>query len=450
MAAQAMTSLFIPFLALVRKDLLLYFGNRRALVMGIVAPIAIAAFFGTLFDTRQPAGQLGVAITDQDMSPLSQRIVAALQADSGLKLSAMDAAAALAAVTQGKLPAAIVLPKGFGAAAPAALFGVAAKPVITIHHDPSQGAALALVRGLLSQHVMEAVSQAAFGSTGPGLDARLTAQLRDAVNTSPSLPATQQHALQDLFDSLARVQQGAASMAQMPASAAAGRQGGGLSLPFSTETRAATARIGQNYNSFAHSFAGMSVQFILFAGIELGTGVLLARRMGLWTRLRAAPISRSTLLGSRIASGALIALALLAAIYTAAFAFFGVRIQGSVLGFIGIALAFALLTASFGLLIAALGRTPEASRGLAVFATLLLVMLGGAWVPSFIFPPWLQTASLFVPTRWVIDGLDLMTWRGGDLQAALAPIGVTLGFALLFGAVGVWRFPTELDGGPGG
>ncbi len=95
------------------------------------------------------------------------------------------------------------------------------------------------------------------------------------------------------------------------------------------------------------------------------------------------------------------------------------RIDGSVAGFVGIAIAFALLTSSFGLLIAAIGKTPEATRGLAIFATLVMVMLGGAWVPSFVFPPWLQTASLVVPTRWAVDGLDAMTWRGLGFDAAI-------------------------------
>ena len=34
--------MFKPFRALVRKDLKLYFSNRRALLMSIVAPIAFA------------------------------------------------------------------------------------------------------------------------------------------------------------------------------------------------------------------------------------------------------------------------------------------------------------------------------------------------------------------------------------------------------------------------
>jgi len=142
-------------------------------------------------------------------------------------------------------------------------------------------------------------------------------------------------------------------------------------------------------------------------------------------------------------SGALIATLILLIIYTVAIAVFGVRIEGSVTGFVGVGIAFSILTASFGLLIAALGRTPEAARGLAIFATLILVMLGGAWVPTFVFPEWLQTVSLFVPTRWAVDGLDAMTWRGLGFDAALGPIAVMLGFSVLFGGLAIMRFDWE-------
>jgi ABC-2 type transport system permease protein len=175
----------------------------------------------------------------------------------------------------------------------------------------------------------------------------------------------------------------------------------------------------------------------------MGVGLLLMRRMGLWRRLRAAPVSRGLLLGSRVVSGTVIAAALFSAIYAAAIAFFGVRVDGSAIGFVSILLAFALLTSTFGLLIAALGRTPEATRGLAVLATLLLVMLGGAWIPTFIFPEWLQALTLVVPTRWAIDGLEAMTWRGQGLQAAWVPVGEMLAMSALFAAISVRVFAWE-------
>jgi ABC-2 type transport system permease protein len=189
----------------------------------------------------------------------------------------------------------------------------------------------------------------------------------------------------------------------------------------------------------------MSVQFILFMGIDAGVALLIMRQQGVWRRLRAAPVSRGVLLGSRCVSTALIALGILAVVYTAAIAVFGVRIEGSVIGFAAIAIAFALLAAATGLLIAAIGGTAAATRGLATFAVLILVMLGGAWVPSFVFPEWLRRVSLVVPTRWAVDGLDAMTWRGLPLAAAYAPVAVMLLFAALFALVALWRFDWEAE-----
>ena len=207
-----------------------------------------------------------------------------------------------------------------------------------------------------------------------------------------------------------------------------------------------TAGKGIEYNGYAHSFAGMGVQFILFMGIDVGVGLLLQRQRGLWKRLRAAPLSRGLLLGSRTISAAMIAALILVVIFAFARVVFGVRIEGSMVGFLGVCAAFSLMTATFGLMIAALGKTPEATRGLSIFATLIMVMLGGSWVPTFIFPAWLQKVTVFVPTRWAMDGLDAMTWRGLGLSAAVMPIAVLLFFTALFGSLAVTRFRWEVDG----
>jgi ABC-2 type transport system permease protein len=214
-------------------------------------------------------------------------------------------------------------------------------------------------------------------------------------------------------------------------------------VPFTTHEEAVTSRRGIRYNGYAHAFAGMAVQFILFLGIDFGITLLLQRQRGLWRRFRAAPLSRATLLGSRAVSGALISFAVLLVNFLFARLVFGVRVEGSLAGFLAVAAAFGLMTASFGLLIAALGKTPDATRGLAIFATLLLVMFGGAWIPTFIFPQWLQNITVVMPTRWAIDGLEAMTWRGLGFQAALAPVAVQLVFAALFGALAVMRFRWE-------
>ena len=77
------------------------------------------------------------------------------------------------------------------------------------------------------------------------------------------------------------------------------------------------------------------------------------------------------------------------------------------------------MASTFGLLVASLGRTPGGTRGVAILSVLLMVMLGGAWVPTFIFPAWLQRLTVVIPARWAVDGLDAMTWRGLGMGAAV-------------------------------
>jgi len=80
-----------------------------------------------------------------------------------------------------------------------------------------------------------------------------------------------------------------------------------------------------------------------------------------------------------------------------------------VLGFLLLAVSCAAMASTFGLLIASLGRAPAGTRGVSIPAVLMMVMLGGAWVPTFIFPVWLQRLTVVVPARWAVDRLDAMT-----------------------------------------
>lgn len=374
------------FLALVRKDLHQYLGNRRALIMSLVAPVLIAAFFGSLFSGESKVTQVPIAVTDLDRSEISRKVVERFKADTTVRVSELREAPALAEVRAGTQRAAITLPVGFGAQAQQALMGMGPRPEIVLVYDPSQATVLPLVRGLMAQHVMGPIGEA----------------------------------------------MGSASR----------------SAPFATKEVEATGSDGEKrgYNSYAHAFAGMGVQFILLLGVDVGVTFLLMRRSALWQRLRASPISKAQLLGSRMLSCAVIALGVFLAIFAVAIFGFKVRVLGSAIGLLAVMVAFALMTACFGLMIAAIGRTPEVTRGLAILVTLLLVMVGGAWVPSFLFPPWLQTLSAWTPTHWAVEGLDAMTWRAQPLAAALTPVMALMGFAAAFAAVTLATFRWEEQG----
>lgn len=425
------------FFALVRKDLILFLSDRRALLVSLVLPIVIAAFFGYIFSgTSSKGSAIEIALVQQDTSESARKIAEGLKADSTLKVKPMALAAAERTVRKGELKVAVVIPAGFGEAAGSALFGAGEKPEIGLLYDPSQPAVLAMVKGLLTQHVMQVVSAEMFGGQqGLRFTERGLRELAESGRTDPPTVA-----LRNLLGSVLAFQ----SLPQ-PAPGAAPQVPGGLSMPFTTRDRQlSSASLERGYDGYAHSFAGMGVQFILFLGIDTGIGILLARRSGVWSRLLAAPVTLTGVLLARVVSATVIAFSLLVVIFGVGVAAFGVHVA-SVGGFVGVALAFSLMTAGFGLFIAAFGKTPEAARGIAVFATLMMVMLGGAWMPSFLFPEWMQRLTLVIPTRWAIDGFDAVTWRGLGMEAALPAMAVQLLFAAAFGGLAIWRFSREQD-----
>ena len=421
------------FLALVRKDLQLFFSDRRAVILTFAVPIAIASFFGSIFrgsgDNDEPA-TIPIAIVDRDGSAISKAIVAGIRADKSLATSTPAQDEARGAVQRGDVAVAVIVPPGFGDAAGRAFLSQGDKPQVDLLFDPSRGAELAMVRGVLTGHVMEAVGKEVFG----GAQGRAIVDETLSQLDASALPAGTRDTLRVLLQSVRQLNE---------QSGTAGGGGGAITVPYRVKEDAVTGGANSQYNGYAHSFAGMGIQFLLFAAIELAMGILIERQLGIWKRFRSAPLSRFTLLGARGASGTIITLLTLLVSFAFAMIVFGVRIHGSVIGFAAIAVACSIMAATFGLFVAALGKTAAPTRRVATFAVLIMVMLGGAWVPSFVFPAWLQRITVVIPARWAVDGLDAMTWRGLGLDAAIMPTLVLLGFAVLFAALTVVKFRWE-------
>ena len=143
---------------MIRKDLLIFFSDRRSVIVSFVVPIAIATFFGAIFSgssgDREPA-KIDVAMIDLDASPISKGIVTGAQGDKNLRVSLPSEAEARESVRGGKLAAAVVIPKDFGEAAGTAFFGDGEKPQLNVMFDPSRSMEQAMILGVMTQHVMK-------------------------------------------------------------------------------------------------------------------------------------------------------------------------------------------------------------------------------------------------------------------------------------------------------
>lgn len=427
-------------LALFRLDLRLFFQDRRSVVLLFLVPIGIASFMGTLTSNMgKPSerGGLGLVVVDQDRSALSTGLVSALRSDVNFQVTETNEAVAREWVLSGRRPVALVVPEGFGANALFGLFNTNRKPVITVLFDPSRSMERQMVEGLLVPKVFQALAENSLTVESLRSLVREGIIRIEATPPDPSWDRATVRKLMDQTDTWLAEQTNSRSFLRRRASS---ESAGELGIPLPYTVRAEALVKGQaSYNSYAHSFAGMGVQFVLMAMIDLAVGLLRDRESGVFRRLRSLPLSRTTLLAGKAVAWAAIALISLVGCFAFAMLVFGVRVQGSWLGFVGVLLATSLLASTLGLALAAVGRTPAGTRGFAIGFILLMVMIGGAWFPSFVFPKWLQTVSLAVPTRWAMDGMNAMTWRGLGWEAALPSIGVLLAFSALFAAI-TWKW----------
>jgi ABC-2 type transport system permease protein len=183
----------------------------------------------------------------------------------------------------------------------------------------------------------------------------------------------------------------------------------------------------------------MTLQYLLFWGMESGLLLLRERRGGIWTRLRAAPVPLgAVLLGRALATAAV---ALLQVLVTFGFGHlvFGVTVGGSWVGFALLAVAVSGLAATTGLLVAAVGGTEARARSVCILAILGVSMVGGLWLPAFLLPGWVRDVAMSLPTTWAMRGLDAVTWQGLGLAAVLPAVAAVVAFAAAFLAVAAGR-----------
>lgn len=207
--------------------------------------------------------------------------------------------------------------------------------------------------------------------------------------------------------------------------------------PFAVD--ASTPRTHAAFNAYSHSFCGMTLQYLLFWGMESGLLFLRERRGGTWARVRAAPVPLWAALAGKAASTTLIALLQVLVTFGFGYVAFGVVVGGSWAGFVLVALAASLLAAAVGLTVAAVGGTEARARSVSILVILGVSMLGGLWLPAFLLPAWVSDIAMSLPTTWAMRGLEAVTWQGRGLAAALPGAGVAAGFAVALMALAAWR-----------
>ena len=197
------------------------------------------------------------------------------------------------------------------------------------------------------------------------------------------------------------------------------------------------------YDPRANSSAGQLITWVFIPLFGISALFAYERQQGTLRRLLTTPSRKATFLLGTISGQVVMAL-----IQMSLLVGFGILVMKlnwgrEPLALFVILLASALAAAAFGTTMGTFIKTEGQASGLSIMFGMVFALMGGCWYPLELFPKAIQSAVRILPTTWAMQGLLDLVSRGKGLVDILPEAGVLLGFAVIFFAVGVWRFRYE-------
>ena len=403
-------------LDLTLKDLRQLMRDWKSATFLLAMPVVVTVLLGLVFGGGgQEDPRLPVGYVDFDRGLVSTRLLDLLNASDVIRLVVLDDTdlpKVEQQTTDGELAAAVVVPAGYSAQVLSPTDEPTARPRLVA--DPTSSA---------GQTVQNGVQAALVRLLGAAQTARLTAQAyQDQGGTADAA------FLEETFTRTIE------AWRSPPLTVTA--TGSGVLMAEQGEPKAEA-------NPYAHSSAGIMVQFAMAGIMGAAEIVVLERKSGALRRLLTTPTSRLEIILGHFLAMFFIILAQLVILVVFGQLAFGVDYFRVPLGTSVMIVLTALWSASLGLLVGIVAKTDEQVIMFTLIPMFVLAGLGGAWMPLEYTGKTFQAVGHLTPVAWAIDGFENIVVRGLGLESVLLPAAVLFAYGLVFFAIGVWRFRFE-------
>lgn len=434
--------------ALAVKDMRLQLADKVGLFFIWFWPLIFVTFFGYVLAGLYRSGEgpraISVAVVDEDQSAASRELIDALSEQGSMKPTpAGSREEGEGLVRRGRLPACIVIPKGYEAARDGMFSGRVMELDVVV--DPSKPMEAAMANGLL-QAALFRTYRAMF--TGDRLR-----RARDDLADAPGLSDVQRGVLRAFLlaaeHMMDQLRPDAAQPGTMPATRPANGAGGGLAewQPFQLHTReiaqASAGGEGQPPSAFAIVVPQGMAWGIMACAAIFATTIVVERTRGTLMRLLIAPVHPWQVLAGKGLACFATSMGVMIGMLVVAGLVFGVRPSSPALlvlalPSIGVAIVGVMM------LFSVLGRTEAAVSGLSWAVLVIMAMFGGGMIPLSQLGGGLRTLSVISIFRWMIQVLDGVLWRDYSFAEMLAPCGVLLAIGVAGFALGAAMFRRRL------
>lgn len=421
--------------ALAMKDLKLLFRDKSGFFFTFIFPIAYAIFFGSILGGGGSPGSkdnaIKVAIVDEDRTVESAAFAKVLHSATELNCSdAKTVDVAEDAVRAGSIVGFIRLMPGYGQGQNQ-LFGGGEKSRIEIGTDPSKKAEVGMLEGLLQKYAFQGLSTM---FTDPSAGRKQVDAARARLGSFAK--EEDRKVFGDFFKSLDQFYDGLDRASSK--SENTDKKGNGFDMsPAVITSRSIAARRNDNLppNGFSLAFSQGIIWGLMGAAMGFATSFVLERTGGTYARLRVSPLSSSAVLAGK-GLACMLSMVGLTAVMLIVASFIGVDIS-HVPQILMISLSTCAAFVGAMMFIAALSKTERQASGSGWAVMMVFAFIGGAAIPSFVFPPFIAKLSVFSPIFWALRGFEGALWRGFSIEQMLTPVGILLAVALLLFGSGV-------------
>lgn len=396
-------------LALAIKEVRLRFSHPLSIAFFVILPVILTAVLGAGMGTLLPDAQDPrslVAVVDDDGGLLAAELLTALHASPALDLQPLPAGRAREALLGNDVAAVVHIPAGF---TPRLLAGQTAEVLLQTAIDNRAPA--------IQQAVQATIAQV--GS----LVAASQASVAEVERLAPFATETEKQAYFE--ETLVMAHESLVAPAAI------------------VKTNQAEQQRRHAAGGFAQSSPGQLVAWTLLTFLQGATSLVDERASGTLRRLVIMPIAKPTILGGKLLGRCVLGLIQMTILILVGWALFRVDWGRDSLALTLIALSFALASTSLGLMVSTFLRTRAQAASASIGLALLLSTLGSCWWPMDISPPAYQTFIKIFPTTWAVLGFTDVITRGYGVAEVWSTAAMLLLFAVVFFAIGIWRFRYE-------
>jgi ABC-2 type transport system permease protein len=414
---------------LCKKDWRLFLRDRTALLLSLALPVFLTTIFAAAMGGfgGSGVGRVHLLVEDLDASARSQSFVRELTKNPALHVEA--AQDARRRIADGKAPAALLIPAGWGGA-----LATEKQLQLTLYRDPGATIEQQILAG--------AFVPALLGSGDEALARGVVLHGMSEFGFS----FEQYPGMRSLFDSTWASVSDWARKHDAEQHAAAPKDGAPEEeLDFArlvpklvgmhVEDVAGGEDASQKSAMQSHAVSGIAVMMLLFGLVAAGGTILEENDQGTLLRLRLAPESGAAILLGKFLFTASMGCVQLVVLFLFGGTLFAVPVFREPLALVVLSLAVVSAATGLGLALAVHAQSRKQLEGFSTLVILVMSALGGSWFPLIATPEWYRKLGHFTLNAWAMDGYQGIFWYGKGLSGIWLEVLVLFAIAAVTAAL---------------